>query len=41
MLQKISFMTEQIKEEKKQASMKEIQYNKIIDALKKTAEENN
>ena len=41
MVQKISFMTEQIKEDKMQASMKEAQYNKIIDALKKTAEENN
>lgn len=41
LLQKISFMTEQIKEEKQQAQMKEAQYNKMIEALKKTAEENN
>lgn len=34
-------MTEQIDEEKRQAKMKEQQYNKIIAALKKTAEENN
>ena len=40
-MQKISFMSEQIQEEKKQAQMKESQYNKIIDALKRTAEENN
>jgi len=33
-------LTEQIEEEKKQAKMREQQYNKIIAALKKTAEEN-
>ena len=40
MSQKVQFLTEQIEEEKKQAKMREQQYNKIIDALKKTAEEN-
>ena len=41
LLQKVQFMTEQINQEKEQARMKEDQYNKIIAALKKTAEENN
>ena len=40
MSQKVQFLTEQIEEEKKQAKMREQQYNKIVEALKKTAEEN-
>ena len=39
--QKVQFLNEQIKDEKAQAAMKDQQFNKMIAALKRTAEENN
>ena len=39
--QKIQFMQEQLSDEQNQSKMKEKQFNQIISALKKTAEENN
>ena len=38
--QKVHFLTEQISQEKSQAQVKELQFNKMIAALKQTAEEN-
>ena len=40
LLQKVQFMQEQVDSEREQAKKKEAQYDKIIAALKQTAEEN-